>query len=135
MITAAVTGIILLILVWAIIFFGCYSAMYMRFQNTGFEKHQHLIPMALALMRAVYLNSVHGVTEDNDDLVEMVAGFYLYGYTNGQAAFRTGTETRESEFVAYARRCEGRSYHFRSTLVWLMKRSYAKGRMGEKIRA
>jgi hypothetical protein len=109
--------------------------MYTRFRNTGFERHHHVLPMALALVRALYHNSVHNITSNNDDLVEMIAGFYLYGYTNGQLAFRTNTETRDSEFVAYARRCEGRSFRFRPVLVWLMKQAYAKGRVGEKIRA
>lgn len=65
---------------------ACWCAMYHRFRYTDMEHKRHVRIMTRALVALMYRNAYTSNGTDYDVLVEMVAGFYLFGYTAGSKA-------------------------------------------------
>ena len=82
--TSAMVILSIVLTLHLILLLGCWCAMKNRFRHTDFDTYPHIPVLTWHLFQAIYINELRGVTDNRDHLVEMVAGFYLYGFSSGK---------------------------------------------------
>lgn len=120
-ITAASLVVSALLLLHIFMWIACWCAMSTRFRFTGLDTKTNIRLMARTLMLAIYRNAYTSNGSDYDVLVEMIAAFFLFGYTAGKHG------QPESGLEPYVRRYKA-TRNFHDQLVRLTRSAYHIGK-------
>lgn len=98
-ITAAITVVLAIILVQALVGFGCYCAISKRFHYTLHDRFDLIIACAWFLYWGIWLKHIYNADASYEELEELVTAYFVYGYSKGQADARLGCETCITNYV------------------------------------
>lgn len=112
-----------IILVQLFLFVACWCAMRNRFHRTEFDRTDIVVPCAAFLFYAHWQKILSNIDGTYDELTELVAGFFTYGYTTGAADKKRGMERN---IEPYAKRYAN-ARPFLPMVTQLLRFSYNKG--------